>query len=403
MMEKTLRIAVTGYVSEQAGSVASANALLLRGLLERGAEVVFFSKASFVDPRPAVGAHPRFAFVDVDNRLADRARARLAHVPVADFLAGLIDSATYNRLLVRRIREHHVRQPFDLVLWLGEYARGRVEGVPSVSFAQGPPGTDARSVLQRFDEISRLAGARARRWRWLARLRLSRWGLPPLKMSDHIIIGSEQSRRVLRDMYGVPAYRIHCLPYPIDLETFHPAERQGRPDLHCVWLGRIIPRKRLDVFLDGSAAAIRRGLDLQLTIVGGVGFVHGYEKLIAAFPYPDRLEWIPSLPREKVPALLQSQDVLAQPSDEENFGSSVAEAQACGLPVIVGATNGNADYLSARDIQLKDDRPETFADALAQIAQNKGGDVRPSRECAERHFSLSRIADRLMEILKSVA
>ena len=42
--------------------------------------------------------------------------------------------------------------------------------------------------------------------------------------------------------------------------------------------------------------------------------------------------------------------MLAQPSDEENFGSSVAEAQACGLPVIVGATNGNADYLCGRDI-----------------------------------------------------
>ncbi len=35
----------------------------------------FFFPASFVDPRSSVGEHPRFQFIDVDNRLADRVRA----------------------------------------------------------------------------------------------------------------------------------------------------------------------------------------------------------------------------------------------------------------------------------------------------------------------------------------
>ena len=394
-----MRIAVTGYVSAQAGSVASANALLLQGLLARDCEIVFFSKSSFVDPRPAIGAHPAFSFVDVDNRLADRTRAKLSYIPGLGFIAGLIDSSTYNRLLVKRMREHHAQKPFDLILWLGEYARGRVDQVPSISFAQGPPGTDARSILKRFAEVSRLAGTqRAWRWRILAQLRLSRLGLPPLALSDHIIVGSNQSRKVLHDVYGIPDQKIHSLPYPIDLDLFRPAP-EPHTGFRCLWLGRIIPRKRLDLFLDGSAEAIRRGLDLRLTIVGGIGFVPGYEKLIKAFPFPDRLTWVPSLPREKVPKLIHLQDVLAQPSDEENFGSSVAEAQACGLPVIVGHTNGNADYLCTRDIHLADDRPETFAAAL--LAQRKDNDIRPSRQCAEQHFSLSLITNRLIELLKS--
>ncbi len=397
-----MRIAVTGYVSAQAGSVASANALLLRGMLERGCEIVFFSKASFVDPRSSVGEHPRFQFIDVDNRLADRVRASLSHVPIAGFLSKLLDSSTYNRLLVRRMCEQHAQKPFDLVLWLGEYARGRVAGVPSVSFAQGPPGTDARSILQHFGEIRRLKGWHAWRWRILAQLRLSRLGLPPLEFSDHIIVGSNQSMRVLRDVYGIPENKVHCLPYPIDLDVFAPAATPSHhPETRCLWLGRIIPRKRLDVFLDGSAEAIRRGLDLRVTIVGGIGFVPGYQNLIKAFPFPDRLTWIQSLPREKVPELLHGQDVLAQPSDEENFGSSVAEAQACGLPVIVGATNGNADYLCSRDIHLSDDRPETFATALQEIARRRGEETGASRRCAEEHFSLSSITDRQFEFLKT--
>ena len=163
----------------------------------------------------------------------------------------------------------------------------------------------------------------------------------------------------------------------------------------------------MDLFLDGVALAIRQGIDVRLTIIGGVGFIPGYEKLIEAFAFADRLRWEKGIPREAVPALLHRHDVLVQPSDEENFGSSVAEAQACGLPVIVGHTNGNADYLCSRDIHLKDDRPETLAAAVGEMAlrkaENQWGDAGDSRSCAARHFALKSVATRLIEILEEAA
>ena len=95
-----MKLAVTGFVSEQAGSVASANALLLRELLLRGHEVHFFSKASFVDPRSAVGERPGFRFFDVTNFGPDQFRRRVEKIPFVGFPAGLYDAWTYNRLLV---------------------------------------------------------------------------------------------------------------------------------------------------------------------------------------------------------------------------------------------------------------------------------------------------------------
>ena len=401
-----MKIAATGYVSEQAGSVASANALLLRALLDAGHEVDFFSKPSFVDPRPSVGERAGFRFVCTDNVSADRFRARVQRVPLLGFLACRWDCASYHRLLLRLMQcEHHSRS-YDLCLWLGDYVPGRVKGVPMVSFAQGPPGTDARSIVARFDEIRRLAGLwQALKWRLMAQLRLSFVGLPNFKHSDHIIVGSEQARQTLRHRYGVSPTRSSAMPYPIDLDLFRPAP-SGPPacntPLRVLWLGRIIPRKRLDVFLDGLQMAIRRGLPVKATIIGGPGFIPGYEKMIKGFPFPDRLKWIKSTPREQVPALLQQHDVLAQPSDEENFGSSVAEAQACGLPVIVGHTNGNADYLCARDIHLADDRPESFAKALAQLCAQRAGSPAESRELAVQHFDLSRLTEQFTTILHSI-
>jgi glycosyltransferase involved in cell wall biosynthesis len=420
-----MKLAVTGFVSEQAGSVASANALLIRELLRRGHEIHFFSKPSFVDPRPAVGLSPGFRFFDVTNVGADRVRQRLSRVPLVGFLAGQFDASSYNRLLVQRITANHARERYDVCFWMGDYARGRTPGLPAVCFVQGAPGTDARSVFRQSSEVKRLVGAvTALKWQILAQVRLSRWGLPPFENADHLIVGSSQSKRSLHSLFGIAENRISQLPYPIDLELFNlqvseppgsdahaqssAADNKGdQQELRACWLGRIVPRKRLDLFLDGAALAIRKGIELRLTIVGGVGFIQGYERMIEAFPFRDRLTWRKSVPRKEVPQLLHTQDLLVQPSDEEDFGSSVAEAQACGLPVIVGQTNGNADYLCSRDIHLKDDRAETLCDAYQEMSRRKAhgewGDPRTSRECAERYFSLENVATSLINILKAAS
>jgi glycosyltransferase involved in cell wall biosynthesis len=408
-MAKVMKIAATGFVSAQAGSVASANALLLRLLVETGHQVDFFSKPSFVDPRPAIGEHEGFRFVPVVNAWQDSLRQLCSRIPIVRFLAERLDAWSYNKLLVRRISEERNDRGYDIALWMGDYAYSSIPGILSVSFAQGPPGTDARAIVSRWREIRQLAGFPATlKWLVLGHLRLSAWGLPPMRSSDHIIVGSSVSCDVLKHVYAKEALcSVSALPYPIDLDLFRadPAkaiEKTG--NLKVLWLGRIVPRKRLDLFLDGIAEAIRNGLDIQATIVGRVGFVPGYEKKIAQFPFPDRLTWIHEIPREKVPDLLLKNDVLIQPSDEENFGSSVAEAQACGLPVIVGNTNGNKDYLCERDVHLPDDKPESLMKALQQIIAQKQSEQTDawmiSRKFAAANFDIEDIGGRLAVLLE---
>jgi glycosyltransferase involved in cell wall biosynthesis len=405
-----MRIACTGYLSEQTGSIAGANALLLRSLLERGMEVDFFSKPSFVDPRPIAAGLPGLRFVPCVNSFWGALRRKVRGVPVLDFFGGRMDAASYNQLLVQQIRKEHRRRSYDLCLWMGDYSRGAIPGIPTVSFVQGPPGTDARSVLERSQELKALCGHMLTlKWTTLARLRLSPLGLPGFRHSDYFIVGSEQSRATLRRLYGINPALVSIIPYPVDLKLFYPvADGSGSGDgpLRVLWAGRIVPRKRLDLFLEGAARAIEQGVDVRLTIVGPVGFVVGYERLIKEFQYPERLEWIRGVARREMPAIMRRHDVLAQPSDEENFGSSVAEAQACGLPVIVGATNGNANYLCSRDIHLDDDRPETFARSLSEMWQrrrlNQGDDFLESRRVAEEHFQVDRVVERLSGVLDSV-
>lgn len=405
----SLRLAVTGFVSGDSGSMASANALLIQGLLARGCEVVFFSKSSFVDPRPLFQSFKGFSFIEADNGRMDRLRAITARVPGISQLTSMWDSASYNRLLVKKITKAHQDRSFDAVIWFGDYARGRVDGVPTMSFAQGPPGTDARAILRHIASIREIAGSIAAvKWYVLARLRLSWFGLPPIHYSDKILVGSNQSRRTLITLFQVDKDRVSTLPYPIDLDLFHPqVDTSPVKSLRCLWLGRIIPRKNLPLFLGGAALAIRHGADIRVSVVGQVRMIDGYKQLLREFPFPDRLQWIEHISRENVPDLLHAHDVLVQPSEEEDFGSSVAEAQAAGLPVVVGESNGNADYLCERDIHLEDYRAESLAAALMELAAKKEegclGAPEVSRACAEKSFSLDRITDRLLwEIMELV-
>jgi glycosyltransferase involved in cell wall biosynthesis len=230
-------------------------------------------------------------------------------------------------------------------------------------------------------------------------------GLPNFRYSDAVIVGSEWSRQRLIKRHGLLPQSVHSLPYPIDLQRFTPSSESRDPKgrLRLLWLGRFVPRKRLDLLLDGLAMAIRNGCDAELWVVGRSGFVPNFERLLEEFPFQDRLRHWESIPREKVPALMADVDVLVQPSENEDFGSSVAEALACGFPAIVGATNGTGDYICDRSIRLADYRAATMASAIHDIARRKRqGDLmdhRRSRLIAERYFAPASVCQSLESIL----
>ena len=228
------------------------------------------------------------------NAGPDRLRQRLSRVPVAGFLAGQIDASTYNRSLVREMTRNHAVERYDLCFWMGDYARGRTPGLPTVCFVQGAPGTDARSVLRQGAEVKRLAGpATALKWQIMARIRLSRWGLPPFKNADRFIVGSSQSKRTLHSLYGIADERISSLPYPIDLELFHleTPERSAetvkaqswaangdKAHAACTFAGlvELFPVSGWIFFLRVLRLRIVKASSFGSTILGGVGFIGGY-------------------------------------------------------------------------------------------------------------------------------
>jgi glycosyltransferase involved in cell wall biosynthesis len=119
------------------------------------------------------------------------------------------------------------------------------------------------------------------------------------------------------------------------------------------------------------------------------------------------VEYRPGIPRAAVPELLRRTSVVVQASENENFGSSVAEALACGVPVVLGSSNGTGEYIDANSEVFDSYTPESVAAAILHVVEARAAEPervsRDARAAAERSFSAGTVVDRLLGILAEVA
>jgi glycosyltransferase involved in cell wall biosynthesis len=105
----------------------------------------------------------------------------------------------------------------------------------------------------------------------------------------------------------------------------------------AISLGRIHPKKGTDILIKAYAATLGKDAAWRLAIVGPdqLGWRKELEPMAARLGIADRILWTGSLEGRLKWGAFSSSEVFVLPSHQENFGIVVAEALACGLPVIV--------------------------------------------------------------------
>ncbi len=180
--------------------------------------------------------------------------------------------------------------------------------------------------------------------------------------ADHILTVSEIARASYLAA-GVPADKVHAVSLGADLDLFRMRELSGPAPgrFRFVYCGAMLIRKGFDVLAAAFLAASLRGLDAELRVVGPRGDASADAQRLP----PDRVRLLGPLPQDGVAAELRAADCLVLPSRSDSFGLVVAEALACGVPVIV------SDQVGAKDLVTPGQTgyivPAADAEALAAV------------------------------------
>jgi glycosyltransferase involved in cell wall biosynthesis len=405
---------VYGFVDADSGSLASANYLLLDELLRRGHRIDFYAIAGFVRPRSLEG-RPGYRYCPLEIKPLTAAWRLLTGVArgalraPAMFGLAQVSNYFYHRAIGRAIRRAHAARPYDALLVLGLLSPFRVDpSLRVVSWTQGTPTGELEAIRRQRSNIRRYGGRvlyagltafyRSRIWQTRHQIRTG----------GTILCGSRWAAASWAGL-GAPPGAVVPIPYPLDTERLRPVERHNAdPDaVTFLHLGRIVPRKRLDLLLEAFQLFRREFPRARLLVVGRFSYARGYERLLHDPALGQNVEYRPAIPRAQVPDLFSRVDIVIQPSENENFGSAPVEAQSCGLPVILGPTNGTRDYIAPSSRVFAEYTPEAVADAMRRAAE----DVRTrraelaadTRATAVRHLAVPAVVDRLMAILHRTA
>jgi len=132
---------------------------------------------------------------------------------------------------------------------------------------------------------------------------------------------------------GVDLEELERLPSRSALRALYPKIGDRKVVL---FLGRLSRKKGVDVVIEAFAEAARGRDDLFLLIAGpDDGVRSDAEALIRERDLTKRALLTGMIAGEEKRAVLAGSDVFLLPSQSENFGLSVVEAAACGIPVVI--------------------------------------------------------------------
>ncbi|HTV07945.1 MAG TPA: glycosyltransferase [Candidatus Aquilonibacter sp.] len=163
------------------------------------------------------------------------------------------------------------------------------------------------------------------------------------EQADAITVPSTVAARSFVEM-GVPAGKVHVIPYGVRLENFRPgAEPAAGPDatFDVLFAGAVGLRKGVPYLLEAFARL--RHPRKRLRIAGSVQ--EDLRGLLPKLPMED-VEMLSSLPQAELAALMSRSHVLVLPSIEEGLALVQAQAMACGCPVICSTNTGGEDLFS---------------------------------------------------------
>jgi glycosyltransferase involved in cell wall biosynthesis len=209
-----------------------------------------------------------------------------------------------------------------------------------------------RSRVPLVVTVHDLAVLRHPEWfnRWTATY--SRLAVPRVvAAADRVIAVSEHTRRELTELLAVDGTKLRVVPNAVE-EAFTPDGPRAEGD-YVLAVGTLEPRKNL--------ARIAEAVDGELRVVGARGW--------GGVRPPAAVTWLGDVSDEELATLYRGARCLVYASLYEGFGIPVAEALACGCPVVTSRDSPMADYAGEDAVTVDPYDVESIREGIARASR----------------------------------
>jgi UDP-glucose:(heptosyl)LPS alpha-1,3-glucosyltransferase len=217
-----------------------------------------------------------------------------------------------------------------------------------------------------------------------------------LRTARHVVAISRQGKEEIERRYGTDPERVTLIYNGVDLERFHPdnRDRHRRPTREALripeeawtvlFVGSGFERKGLAPLLEAFARMTDAGSRLVVT---GKGDVVRYQNLAASLGIAERTIW--TGPKEEVERLYAAADAVALPARYEPFGNVHLEALASGVPVLSSARAGGSEIVCNGENGWVASEPTAgpIAEGLAALRDAPPGGWAPRARASVERFT----------------
>ncbi|MEP6976886.1 MAG: glycosyltransferase family 1 protein [Thermoleophilia bacterium] len=213
-----------------------------------------------------------------------------------------------------------------------------------------------------------------------------RFAVPRVVRAARLLIAvSEFTRDELVELLAVDRERIRVVPNGIST-VFRPDGPAAEGD-YVLAVGTLEPRKNLPRLIEAT-----RGLDAELRIVGapGWGDVDVGES---------HVHWLGEVPDEELAVLYRGARCVAYPSLYEGFGYPIAEAMACGTPVVTSAGGATEEIAGGAAVLVDPLDAESIRAGIEDAIARRGALVPQGLERAKA-FAPDRFAAATVDVYR---
>jgi len=165
------------------------------------------------------------------------------------------------------------------------------------------------------------------------------------KKADKILALSEYTKSKIISHHSIPNFKIEVAHFPIDTKLFSPVSFNKRVNNYLIFTGRVEDeRKNIPLLLKVFSRIRRNYPKLKLKLIGGRDG-QKFSRLLSDVGIQENVEFISSIPRDKLVSFYQNASAFVLPSYQEGLCISALEALSCGVPVISTKCGGPEDYI----------------------------------------------------------